>query len=140
MSELHPLRRKVSFIMRIGLHPDRHLLGDLQAVTLQADDLLRIVRQQADRFQPEVAEDLRAEAVFAQVHAVAKFYVRLHGVVALFLELVGLDFRAEADAPPFLAHVENHTATGFGNLPTRLVQLWPAIAAARAEHIAGKAL
>ncbi len=138
MPHLCPFRLQIPFVVRIRLHANRHLLDDFQSVALQPDDFFRIVGQQPDGFQAEVHEDLRAEAVFAQVHVEAELFVRLNGVVALFLQFVGLDFRREADAASFLPHIDNHAAAGVGDLPHGLMQLRPAIAAARAEHVAGQ--
>ena len=59
---------------------ERHLLGDLEAVALEADDLARVVRQEPDRVQAQVAQDLRADAVVAQVRREAERLVGLDGV------------------------------------------------------------
>ena len=56
--------------MRIGADANGHLLDDLQAVTFQPDDFLRIIGEQADGLQAKVAQDLRAQAVLAQGAAV----------------------------------------------------------------------
>src|ERR1043166_5414043 len=72
MPELFALGIEISGIVRIGLHADGDLLDDFQAVALQPDDFLGIVREQPDRFYPQVREDLRPQAVFAQVHFVAQ--------------------------------------------------------------------
>ncbi len=85
--------------MRIGFHLDRQLLHDLQPVAFQPDNLPRIIRQQPDRLETQVRQNLRPEAVLAQVHVEAQLLVGLHGIVALLLELVGLDLRRQADAP-----------------------------------------
>src|SRR5262245_14955041 len=55
-------------VVRIRRHLNGHLFDDLQAVTFEADDFLRIVREQTDGAQTKVHEDLRAEPVLAQVH------------------------------------------------------------------------
>ena len=53
-------------------------------------DLLRVVRQDADRRQPEVGEDLVADPVVARVGREAELEVRLDRVEPVLLQLVGL--------------------------------------------------
>src|SRR5581483_8619462 len=47
---------------------DRHLLDDLESVPVQADDIARAVRQQPDFAEAERGQDLRADAVVAEIH------------------------------------------------------------------------
>ena len=49
-----------------------------------------------------------------------------------------MNLRGQADAASFLAHVNQHAAAFFGDLPQRGVQLIAAIAAARTEDVAGE--
>src|SRR5450432_934382 len=72
MPQLLPLRFQIPFVVWIGFHFDRHLLDDLQTVALQPDNFFRIVRQQANGFQAEVNENLRAKPVFTQIHLVTE--------------------------------------------------------------------
>src|SRR2546430_12257721 len=50
-----------------------------------------LFRSHADRGQPEVEQDLRPDAVVAEVGLEAELLVRLDGVMAGILELVGLE-------------------------------------------------
>jgi hypothetical protein len=61
------LRVQVALVVRVGRVHDRDLLGDRQAVAFEPDDLLRVVGHDPDRAEPEVDEDLRPDAVVAQV-------------------------------------------------------------------------
>ena len=65
---------------------DRQLGAHRQPVALQAGDLLRVVREEADLREAQVDEDLRADAVVAQVRREAEDLVRLDGVEALVLQ------------------------------------------------------
>ena len=56
--------------------------------------------------QAEVLEDLQADAVVAQVGAVAEGEVGLDGVEPLVLEGVGPDLLDQADAAPLLGQVD----------------------------------
>ena len=70
----------------------------VQPVALEADDLRRVVRQQAHGGQPEIDEDLRADTVVTQIRREAECLVRLDRVGALLLQLVGLELVGETDA------------------------------------------
>ena len=67
MPHLLALGAEVLPVVAVGAGFDGKLLGDLQAVTFQADDFLGIVGQQADGFQAQVGQNLRAQSVLAQV-------------------------------------------------------------------------
>src|SRR5919106_2183110 len=58
MAELLLLRAQVGDVVLVGGVLDRHLVGDPEPVALESDDLLWVVREQADRAEPEVDEDL----------------------------------------------------------------------------------
>ena len=126
--------------MRIGLDANRHLLDDFKTVAFEADNFLGIVGQQPDRFQPQVAKNLRAQAVLAQIHRVAEFPVRFDRIKTLFLQFVSFDFWRESNPPPFLPHVNNDSLLLVRHLAHRLVQLRPAIASFGSKHIAGQTL
>ena len=62
MPHLLAFGAQVTRIIRVGLHPDGHLFDDFEPVTLQADDLARVIGQQTNLFETEVGQDLSAEA------------------------------------------------------------------------------
>ena len=66
--------------------------------------------------------------------------VRLDGVEALILQLVGADLVGEPDAAPFLVQVEEHAAALGRDALHGPRQLGAAVATAGAEHVAGQAL
>ena len=80
---------------------------DAQPVALEADDLARIVRDRADRLEAEVEQDLRADAVVAEIGLEAELLVRLDGVGARVLQLVGRELVEQADAAPFLVEIDD---------------------------------
>ena len=49
--------------------PGLELFDDFHAVAVEADDLARLPREQADLGEPEGAQDLGADAVVAEIHA-----------------------------------------------------------------------
>src|SRR5438477_8031030 len=86
VAEFGSFRFKVFLVVRRRLGSDRQLLDDLQAEPFEADDFLRIVREQPDAAQAEVAQNLRAKAVLAQVGLEAELLVGLDGVESFFLQ------------------------------------------------------
>ena len=80
--ELLTFGLEVAQVLVVRRHLDRHLLGDRQPVRDGALELPRVVRQQADRRQAEVGEDLVADPVLARVGGEAEREVRLDGVAA----------------------------------------------------------
>ena len=125
---------------RHGLH--RHPLDDLEAVALDAAVLRRVVRHQPHRRDAEVDEDLRADAVLARVGREAELEVGLDGVAALVLQRVRAQLVAEPDAAAFVAaQVHDDAVALLGDaLPSPRSSCGAAVAAHRAEHVAGEAL
>ena len=90
--------------------------------------------------QPEVDEDLRADAVVAQVGGQAELEVRVDGVEPLLLQLVGAQLVQQADAAALLREVEQHAAALLLDHRERRLELLAAVAAQRVEDVAGEAL
>ena len=88
VAELIPLGGQIPPVLVVRRHLDRHLLGHVEAERLQARDLLRVVRQQANRRQPEVGEDLVADPPLPLVGGEAEREVRVDRVEPLLLQLV----------------------------------------------------
>src|SRR5256885_951607 len=96
--KLVPLGHEVATVLGVGRYLDRHLLHDRQAVALQPADLLRVVRQDPDRRQAQVGEDLVADPPVPCIGGEAELEVRLDGVEAVFLELIGLQLVEQTDS------------------------------------------
>src|SRR5205807_10386657 len=121
-----------------GRHHDGDALDDLEAVSLEPHQLHGIVGEHANRGEPQIEQDLRPDAVVAQIGLEPELAVRLDRVVPRVLQLVRLELVEEADPPPFLIEVY-HDAAAFGrDHPHGGVQLPAAIAPPRAEHVAGE--
>ena len=89
----------------------------------------------------EVDEDLRADAVLARVGREAEVLVRLDRVATLVLQRVRPQLVAEPDPAALVAAQVDDDALALGrDLLERLVELQPAVAAQRPEHVAGQAL
>ena len=72
MPELVLLDGEVASIFRVGRDLDRDLLDHLETEGFDTGDLARVVRQDPDRREPEVGQDLRADPVLARVRREAR--------------------------------------------------------------------
>src|SRR5262249_8058455 len=140
VSELSPLGGQIPAILALRRNLDRHLLHDGEAEAVDAGQLLRVVREDADRREAEVGEDLVADPVVARIGWEAGVGVRLDGVRTLLLQLVGAQLVEQADAAALLGHVEQHAAPLLLDLREGLLELLAAVAAERVEDVAGEAL
>jgi two-component system, LytTR family, sensor kinase len=87
-----------------------------------------------------MAQDRARQLILTKVRFKSKLLVRLHGVGALILQLVGPQLVEQPNAPAFLLLIDQQTpALGCDRLE-RHFQLCPAIAAQTVEHVAGQAL
>src|SRR5574342_350326 len=86
VAHLLALGHQVALVALGGRNLDRHALAHLQPVPLDADDLLRIVREDAQAPRSENDANLRADAVVPQVGLEAEDVVGLDGVLALVLD------------------------------------------------------
>src|SRR5207244_13406878 len=114
-------------------------VGNGQAVPLQSADRLRVVRQDPDRAEAEVGEDLVADPPVSRIRRKAEFQVRLDGVETVLLQLVGLQLVEQADSSPLLGHVEQDATILAGELNQSLLELLAAVTAQRVEDVAGQA-
>src|SRR5262245_32435057 len=140
MAELRLLGAEVLDVPRVRGDLERRARDDVDPVALEAADLLRVVREEADAAHAEVAEDLCADAVVAQILAEAELEVRLDRVEAAVLERVRADLVGEADPASLLVEVDEHAAPRDRHRLDRLPQLIAAVAALRAEDVAGETL
>src|SRR5690606_28093580 len=107
VAELAPLGGEVRAVVRTRLHLDGLAARDLQAVALEPHDLPRVVRQELDRAEAQVEQDLGADTVVAQVRLEAERLVRLYRVLSLILERVRADLVGQPDAPALLPQVDD---------------------------------
>ena len=106
----------------------------------QPVDLVGVVGVQHDRLDLEGVDHGRGVVVAAHVAVEAEVEVGLEGVEAVVLQLVGPDLLGDADAAAFLAHVEDQAEVIGGDAVEGELELVAAVAAQRAEHVAGEAL
>ena len=100
------------------LHRDRGAVGDGDSVALHAQTLGGIVTDEVEGSHTQVIENLRAGAEFTGISWQAEGKVRVDGVGALILELVGTQLGQQSDATPLMAaHVHHHATSGFVDHP-----------------------
>ena len=111
MPHLLAFRIQVMLVELARFDHDGDAFVDDEAVAVDADHFHRVVREQAEMFHAEVEQDLRADAVFAEVGRESEADVRLDGVAAFLLELVRAELVREPDAASFLASSSTFMAT-----------------------------
>lgn len=141
MPHLGPLGLEVFLVLLGDRRDHRDPAHHGEPVPLEPNELGRVVRHQPHRAHANVPENLGADAVLAGVDGEAELDVGLHRVAALVLQVVGAELLAEPDAAAFMAaQVHEYSAAGLLDQLHREVQLLAAVAAGRAEDVAGQAL
>ena len=102
VAELVALDLKVGTVLVIGVGDKGDALYDLQAISVQPDELPWVVGHDANGREPQVSEDLRADAVVSEIRSKAESLVGLHSIGTTVLESVGPQLVEKSDAPPFL--------------------------------------
>src|SRR5581483_8131203 len=85
MAELGALGAEIMNVAVARRHLEGNALDHLNAVDLKPADLARVVGEQGDLVHTEVAQDLRADAVIAQILLEAELEIGLHRVAPLVL-------------------------------------------------------
>src|SRR5271163_3559062 len=88
MPEFFLLGSQIVDISNVRRHFQRYS-RNRHAVTLKALDLVRIVGQQTDFANAEIAQDLRSDAIVAEIVLEAQFKIRFDRIHPLVLERVG---------------------------------------------------
>ena len=111
MAELLLLGAQIVDVAGVRRHLERHALDDARCRSASRPAIFcGLLVSSRTRCDAEVAQDLRADAVVAQVLLEAELEVGLDRVAALVLQRVGADLVREADAAPFLVQVDEHAA------------------------------
>src|SRR5271156_2162947 len=139
MAEFFFLGFQVTDISGVRRHLDRHA-RNVHPVTAQALYLVRIIGQQLHLADAEVAQNLRADPVIAQVLVEAQMQVRFDGVHPVVLQGVGANLVPETDSAPLLMEINHDAAVRRHDSHERLLQLLAAVASRRREYVASQAL
>jgi hypothetical protein len=140
VAELVALGLHVAEVAQVGRGLDGDHLLDHDALAGQGAGLVRVVAEQADAADPDPGQDLGGLPVVAAVHRQAEAAVGLHGVLALVLEHVRPELVDQPDPAALVAgDVQQQPAALGGQAPHGQPQLGPAVAAQRAQGVAGQA-
>src|ERR1700746_2907865 len=123
MSHLQALGAEIAFVVRIFGGFDTQLFDDGEAVTFETHHFFWIIRQQTHSSNPKVDQNLRTDSVFSQVHGVAEFFVRFHGIETFLLQFICVYLCRQTNPSSLLAHVYQNTRTGFIYLLQRSMKL-----------------
>ena len=139
---VHPvlLGLQVADVLLAGGHLGGDHLHHLDACLGEPVLLVRVVAQEPDLVESHLGEDLGRGLVAARVDRQPELLVGLHGVEPGLLQGVGLHLVRQADPAAFLAAQVQQGAAEFVDQLEGVGQLFAAVAAVGAEHIAGEAL
>src|SRR3982751_2921798 len=110
VAELVLLRLQIALCVDRRLDLQRDPFRDRQAVAFEAHQLARVVRQQAHGLDPEILQDLDADAVVTLIGLEAETLVGFHRIEPLLLQFVGSYLVGEPDAAPFLVQIQEDAA------------------------------
>src|SRR3954470_15798506 len=131
VAELISLDLEVGAVLVVGIGEKGNPLDDLETISLEPDELARVIRHHAYRGEPQIPEDLRSDAVVAEVGSKAQALVGLHRVRPIILERIRPDFVEQADPASLLIEVDDSPLPLLRNQLHGSMQLKAAIAAAR---------
>ena len=131
---------EIVFVVFVGLHDDRHTVGDGDAIAGEADAFCGVIGNQADAGKSEVSQNLCTHAVITQVGSKAQANISLNGIKALVLQCVSTDFISQTNTTALLTHINDSAAAFLFNHLQCGCQLVAAVAAQAAEGITGQTL
>ena len=97
----------------------KHAFGDADAIPLERSHLVRIVGQQADRPEPELADHFSREKVDTLVRVKAPMLVGVKGVETGVLQMISPEVVDESYAASLLSEVEKYPTPRAATVATR---------------------
>jgi len=134
------LRLEVGAVELGRRNHERDATAHAGAELFQLHDLVRIVGHQMDRGHVQTRQHVGRDRVVALVITEPEGQVGFHGIEPSVLERIGAHLVEDADAPALVPQVEHRSTVGLADEREGAVQLLAAVAAQRAEGIAGKTL
>ena len=134
------LGREIGTVVGALADDDGDSVNNVDAVVEQLLSFVGVVGHQLDVGDAHRIQHLSSEIVPSGIGRQAEGEVGVQRVVPFVLEGIGLHFGVEADAPSFLAEINNGAVTGFLNGLHGGFKLRSAVASLRTEGVAGKAL
>lgn len=118
----------------------KHAFGDADATPLERSRLVRIVGQQADRPEAELADHFSRGKVDTLVRVKAQLLVGVKGVETGVLQMISPELVDEPYAASLLREVEKYPTPRARDRRDRSAQRVATVAAQAGEQIASKAL
>lgn len=107
--------------------------------SLESGNFFRVIGIEVDGADAQCADHSGGDVIISEVIVEAEVDVCVHGIEAMFLEVIGSDFIGDADAASFLAHVEDECVGELSEMFLSGFELLSAIAAQGVEDVAGEA-
>ena len=140
VAHLIAFRLEIMSIVRGLRDLSRNTLDYANAGLFKSLNLLRIIRNEADRGNVKLPENLCRQLKDPAVGFETEFKVRLDCVTALVLELVGAKLGHQSNTTTLLLFVEQHTGTRSGDRGESKLKLLATVATQRVEDVASQAL
>src|SRR5215471_13865893 len=140
MSQFFLFRPKVVDVAVPRLDFQGDALDDTQAIALEADDLRRVVGQQAQFLDAQITQDLCPDAVVPEIIFETQLEISLYGIETLVLQRIGLDLVRQPDPSALLMHIDEHAFALAADEIKGETNLIATITALGAEDVAGQTL
>lgn len=115
-------------------------LDNLDSCSFESGDFGGVVRHQPNASHAHPFEDGGGKVKLTAIRGEAEPLIGLHGIETLVLELIRAEFRHKTDPAAFFRLIEEDAGARIRNGLKGMFELKTAVAAERAEYIAGKAL
>ncbi len=114
---------QVGQIVFIRGYDKRNILNHSNSVSFKSCTFYGIVSDKPDFPQAQFMHDACTHTIIPFIFFESQIEVCFHGIPALVLQLIGLDFIEYSNAAAFLVHIYDHSPALFFNHPHCLVQL-----------------
>ena len=141
VSGAHGLGFQIGLVMAVGGKGVGNPFSYFDIVTFQSLDLGRVVGHQPHLVETATAQHVGGNPEKPLIGVETQLFIGLEGVEAVILKGISAEFIGQADTPAFLGKIEQNAGASFAFRHCRqcAAQLIAAIAAQRAEKIAGEA-
>ena len=102
MVHLFLFGHQIIVIVLLSVDLNRYPLLDRDAIARKTGDFRWIVGEQTQPSRSDISKNLRTDAVIPHIRREAQHHIGFHRIVTLFLQIIGLDFIDQPDAPAFL--------------------------------------
>jgi hypothetical protein len=140
MTQLPLFGSEIFDIAIVRIHFESHSFGDIDPVLRESLDLAFIIRQQTDRPDPQIAQNLCRNPVIASVFPKTELKVRLDRIPPLVLQSIRSNLVRQSNSTALLMKVDDNTLASFVNPMHCRFELLAAITTPRTQDIPSKTL